>query len=41
MDHWITMGVDWTFGCIALRNADVDAIYPYVRAASTTITIEP
>ena len=40
MDHWITMGVDWTFGCIALRNADVDAIYPYVRAASTTITIE-
>ncbi len=41
LDHWVTMGVDWTFGCIALRNADVDAIYPYVRPRSTTITIEP
>ena len=41
MDDWIVQGVDWTWGCIALRNADVDEIYPYVRVQRTTIAIEP
>lgn len=41
MDGWIDQGADWTWGCIALRNADVDEIYPYVRPQHTLITIEP
>lgn len=41
MDHWITAGADWTWGCIALRNADVDEIYPFIRIGSSTITIAP
>jgi murein L,D-transpeptidase YafK len=41
MDDWIVQGVDWTWGCIALRNADVDEIYPFVRPQHTLITIEP
>ncbi len=41
MDAWIEQGADWTWGCIALRNADVDEIYPYVRPQRTMITIEP
>ncbi len=40
-DHWIEQGVDWTFGCVALKNADLDEIYPYIAAGRTTITIEP
>lgn len=41
MDHWITEGEDWTWGCIALRNADLDEIYPFIIAGVTTIIIEP
>jgi len=41
MDHWITTGQDWTFGCIALRNADVDEIYPFILPQKTMITIVP
>lgn len=41
MDHWVTEGADWTWGCIALRNADLDEVYPYIRAGTTTIVIEP
>lgn len=41
MDAWIERGQDWTWGCIALRNADVDEIYPYVRPQRTVITIVP
>lgn len=40
-DYWIEQGVDWTFGCVALKNADLDEIYPYIAAGRTTITIEP
>ncbi|MBX2974448.1 MAG: L,D-transpeptidase family protein, partial [Flavobacteriales bacterium] len=40
-DHWIDAGVDWTWGCIALKNPDVDEIYPYIKAGGTTITIVP
>ncbi|MBK6830472.1 MAG: L,D-transpeptidase family protein [Flavobacteriales bacterium] len=41
MDHWIDAGEDWTWGCIALKNADVDEIYPYIIAQRTEITVEP
>lgn len=40
-DHWIDAGQDWTFGCIALKNADVDEIYPYIVAGRTMIEIVP
>lgn len=40
-DHWIDAGQDWTWGCIALRNADVDEIYPYIRPEKTVMVIEP
>lgn len=41
MDHWVDAGADWTWGCIALRNPDLDEIYPYIAAGNTTITIMP
>lgn len=41
MDHWIDAGVDWTWGCIALRNADVDEIYPYIVPMRTEMEIVP
>lgn len=40
-DHWITAGIDWTWGCIALRNADVDEIYPFIRPQKTVLEIVP
>jgi murein L,D-transpeptidase YafK len=40
-DHWIDAGEDWTWGCIALRNADVDEIYPYIIAWKTVLEIVP
>jgi L,D-peptidoglycan transpeptidase YkuD (ErfK/YbiS/YcfS/YnhG family) len=41
MDQWIEQGQDWTWGCIALRNADVDEIYPYIKAEKTVMVITP
>ena len=41
MDHWIDAGEDWTFGGIALRNADVDEIYPYIVAGVTLMEVVP
>lgn len=41
MDHWIDAGVDWTWGCIALRNADVDEIYPYIVPRLTLMEVVP
>jgi murein L,D-transpeptidase YafK len=41
MDHWIEAGEDWTWGCIALKNADVDEIYPYIIPQKTVLVIEP
>lgn len=41
MDHWVDAGVDWTFGCIALKNADMDEIHPYIKQGTTTISIVP
>lgn len=41
MDHWVEAGADWTWGCIALRNADVDEIYPHITPHSTVIIIQP
>ncbi|MEO8590807.1 MAG: L,D-transpeptidase [Flavobacteriales bacterium] len=41
MDHWISEGVDWTWGCIALRNDDLDEIYPFILPERTTMEIVP
>jgi murein L,D-transpeptidase YafK len=41
MDHWISLGQDWTWGCIALKNKDIDEIYPFIVPGSTMIDIEP
>ncbi|HRH38796.1 MAG TPA: L,D-transpeptidase [Flavobacteriales bacterium] len=41
MDHWIDAEADWTWGCISLKNADVDEIYPYIIPKRTTILITP
>ena len=41
MDQWITSEQDWTFGCIALKNADVDEIYPYITPWKTKLVIRP
>jgi murein L,D-transpeptidase YafK len=41
MDHWIDAGEDWTWGCIALKNADVDEIYPYIIPQKTLMEIVP
>lgn len=41
MDHWIDAGQDWTWGCIALKNTDVDEIYPYIQAGRTTLEVVP
>lgn len=41
MDHWVENTVDWTWGCIALRNADLDEIYPYIRPQATEMVVVP
>ena len=41
MDLWISLGTDWTWGCIALRNSDIDEIYPFVVPGRTVINIDP
>ncbi len=41
MDHWVEAGEDWTWGCIALKNADVDEIYPYIIPQKTVMEIVP
>ena len=40
LDHLVTQGVDWTLGCISMRNADLDEIYPFI-ANSTPLEIVP
>lgn len=40
-DHWIDQGADWTWGCIALKNADVDEIYPIITPWKTKLVIVP
>ncbi|MCW5900578.1 MAG: L,D-transpeptidase [Flavobacteriales bacterium] len=41
MDHWIGMGHDWTFGCIAMRNADLDELWTWIRPRSSILVILP
>ncbi len=41
MDHWIQQGTDWTWGCIALRNADLDEIFPVIQLQRTRLDIVP
>jgi murein L,D-transpeptidase YafK len=41
MDHWIEAGADWTWGCIALKNADVDEVYPFIIPGMTSMEVVP
>lgn len=41
MDHWVVQGMDWTWGCIALRNSDVDEIYPHIIPNVTEMEVIP
>jgi murein L,D-transpeptidase YafK len=41
MDDWIDEGQDWTWGCIALKNADLDEIYPFIVPKKTMMTVVP
>ncbi len=41
MDHWVDSGADWTWGCIALKNADVDEIYPLIIPERTMMEVVP
>ena len=41
MDHWIGEGNDWTLGCIALCNADLDCIYPAIKPRVTILEVLP
>lgn len=41
MDHWVTQGLDWTWGCIALRNADVDEVYAVTVPGRTRMEVVP
>ncbi|MBK6543398.1 MAG: L,D-transpeptidase family protein [Flavobacteriales bacterium] len=41
MDHWIDAGQDWTWGCIALKNADVNEIYPFIVPQRTILVVDP
>jgi hypothetical protein len=38
---WVLDGCDWTFGCIAMENDDIDELYPYVEEKETIIHIVP
>lgn len=39
MDHWIGEGNDWSLGCIAFRNADLDGIYPTIMPRVTVLEV--
>jgi lipoprotein-anchoring transpeptidase ErfK/SrfK len=39
-DNLINKQVDWTWGCVSLKNADVDEIYQVVRVG-TLVEILP
>lgn len=41
MDEWIVRGQDWTFGCIAMRNDDLDEIYPLIKPKATKMIVVP
>jgi murein L,D-transpeptidase YafK len=40
-DDWITGGQDWTWGCIGMKNADIDEIYAVITPRATRLLILP
>ncbi len=38
-DYWIDQGDNWTYGCVSLKNTDVDELYKYIQIG-TPIVIE-
>ncbi len=41
MDRLITDGIDWTLGCISMRNGDLDEVYALIEPGRTMIHIVP
>ncbi len=41
MDGLISAGIDWTLGCISMRNSDLDEIYALITPGRTVIHIAP
>lgn len=41
MDMLIATGVDWTLGCIAMRNEDLDEVYDIILPGRTIVHIGP
>lgn len=41
MDMLIATGVDWTLGCIAMRNDDLDEVYDIIQPGRTIVHIGP
>jgi murein L,D-transpeptidase YafK len=39
MDNLVDLKINWTLGCISMKNKDVDEIYPYI-SESTIIVIQ-
>ena len=39
MDNLIDLRINWTLGCISMKNRDVDELYPYI-SESTIIVIQ-
>ena len=33
-DEIITLGINWTLGCISLKNEDINDFYPYIKEGS-------
>lgn len=33
-DNWIDQGKNWTLGCVSLKNADLEALYPYLSVGT-------
>ncbi len=38
-DYWIDEGDNWTYGCVSLKNKDVNELYQYIQVG-TAIVIE-
>ena len=36
-DEIIDLGMNWTLGCISLKNKDINEFYPYIRTGTLVI----
>ncbi|MFN8308384.1 MAG: L,D-transpeptidase [Chitinophagales bacterium] len=38
-DRWVTRGENWTWGCISLRNSDIEEIYKNVEVGAPVVIV--